>query len=344
MKLRRGGRIKDFRKKRGFPSKEGSQGSRDGEGYKGRPRKFKGKHEKTRDENPKSGSFQMKKHHKPRFPVVGESKNLRFKKPKKEENRKAQSSPYGRGSGKKPGPRRGRDFSGFKHKTHHASPRLERKGEGASNISFPEVFRIDGKIATKNKVGGNRVYGERIVRRGGSEYRIWDPYRSKVAAAIAKGLKGFPINKESKVLYLGASSGTTASHISDIADTVYCVEFSKRMMRDLLLVCEARKNMIALLADARHPWEYSNLIGEVDAVVQDVAQPDQAGILINNLDEFGFKHALLSIKARSINSVGDPKKIFRDEVDKLRTRFNILQEISLEPFEEDHILVLLEAK
>jgi fibrillarin-like pre-rRNA processing protein len=209
---------------------------------------------------------------------------------------------------------------------------------------FPGVFLAGGKLATLNTTPGYRVYNEKTIRDGRSEYRVWDPYRSKVAAALAKGLKEFPIRRGMSVLYLGASSGTTASHIADIADTVYCVEFSKRMMRELLLVCERKENMIPVLADARHPWEYENQVASVDTLIQDVAQPDQAGIVINNHDTFKFKTALLSIKARSINSVKDPQKVFRTEVDRLRGRFQILQEIDLQPYEEDHILVNLKAK
>ena len=79
-------------------------------------------------------------------------------------------------------------------------------------------------------------------------------------------------------------------------------------------------------------------------LIQDVAQPDQSGIVLNNWETFRFKDALLSIKARSINSVKDPAKVFRTEVDKLRGKFHILQEVDLQPYEEDHILVNLKAK
>jgi fibrillarin-like pre-rRNA processing protein len=209
---------------------------------------------------------------------------------------------------------------------------------------FGGVYLVDGKLATMNNTPRYRVYNEKTVFAAGKEYRIWDPYRSKVAAALAKGMKSFPVKPGSFVLYLGASSGTTASHIADIADTVYCVEFSKRMMRELMLVCERKQNMIPILADARHPWEYSNTIGQVDVLVQDVAQPDQSGIVINNWDTFRFRDALLSIKARSINSVKDPQAIFKREVDKLRGKFHILEEIDLQPYEEDHILVNMKAK
>ncbi len=209
---------------------------------------------------------------------------------------------------------------------------------------FPGVYLAGGRLATANNTPGYRVYNEKTVREGRQEYRIWDPYRSKVAAALAKGLKTFPVREGSSVLYLGASSGTTASHIADIAETVYCVEFSKRMMRELIQVCDRKQNMVPILADARRPWEYENTVGAADVLIQDVAQPDQSGIVLNNHDTFRFRDALLSIKARSINSVKDPQKVFKAEVDKLRGRFNILQEIDLQPYEEDHILVSLKAK
>jgi|GEM_PF-43128 len=219
--------------------------------------------------------------------------------------------------------------------------RSEDRGEKSR---FQGVHRIEGKLATKNSSPGYKVYDEKLVKRGRDEYRIWDPYRSKVAAALAKGLKEFPVREGSQVLYLGASSGTTASHIADIAGTVWCVEFSKRMMRELLPVCEKKENMVPILADARHPWEYANSIGDVDVLIQDVAQPDQAGILLNNHDTFGFPEAMLSIKARSINSAMDPKKVFATEIDKLAPRFEILQKLDLAPFEEDHVLVNLRQK
>jgi len=206
------------------------------------------------------------------------------------------------------------------------------------------VYFFNRKICTRNTTPGYKVYGEKTIRKKGKEYRIWDPYRSKVAAAIAKGLEELPINNGSSVLYLGASTGTTASHIADIAHTVYCVEFSKRMMRNLLHVCQKKKNMVPVLADARHPWEYTYKIGPADVAVQDVAQPDQAQILLSNQQVFGFEYALLSIKARSIDSSKDPKKVFKKEVDKIRQRFEVLQKINLAPYEEDHIMLSLKVK
>jgi len=210
---------------------------------------------------------------------------------------------------------------------------------------FPGVYRFGRDIGTLNSAPGFRVYGERVLHEHGREYRIWDPFRSKIAAGLLKGLKSFPMSPSSNVLYLGASSGTTASHIADITTgQVYCVEFSSRMMRELMLVCDRKRNMVPILGDARHPWEYDSLVVSADVLIQDVAQPDQASILLSNAEYYGIKKALISIKARSINSIKSPKEVFEGELAKISEKFSILQRIDLMPYDEDHILVSVEAK
>src|SRR5271170_2547259 len=150
---------------------------------------------------------------------------------------------------------------------------------------FDGVFRIDGKLATRSIYPGNKVYGEEIVKEDDIQYRLWNPYRSKLAAAIANGMQEMHIKKSSSVLYLGAASGTTSSHVSDIVGKegiVYCVEISERSMRDLLKVCETRTNMLPILQDARNVEIYADDIGKADIIYQDVAAKDQDDILIRN--------------------------------------------------------------
>lgn len=141
---------------------------------------------------------------------------------------------------------------------------------------FQGLYIINDHIATENLNPTQKVYGEKLVDFEGKEYRIWDPRRSKLAAAVFNGLKRFPFNEDSKVLYLGASAGTTPSHISDITRNgmVYCVEFSPRMMRELVELCKLRKNMIPILGDATKPRSYLNLVEKVDVLYCDVARPN----------------------------------------------------------------------
>ncbi len=203
----------------------------------------------------------------------------------------------------------------------------------------------DKKLATMNLCPGKTVYGEALESVRGVEYRIWDPYRSKLAAYIMKDAKQIPIKKGSKILYLGAGAGTTASHISDMIGeegVVYCIEFSQRALRELVTrLCTERSNIYPLLADARLPDNYPGFIKNVDGVYCDLAQPDQAKIMSDNAEIFLNKGdgGLIAIKARSINVSIDPKLIFKRELETLKRRgFEIIDKRRLEPFEKDHLM------
>lgn len=222
--------------------------------------------------------------------------------------------------------------------------------------SFPQIYWVtveDGirKLGTKNLATGSSVYGERLVKFKGEEYRIWDPYRSKLAAAILKGLETVPLYPDQKVLYLGAASGTTASHISDIVGEdghVYCVEFASRSLRDLVNnVCAFRYNMSPILADARLPESYSRMVQRVDSIYCDVAQPEQARLLADNADMFlsdgGW--VLLAIKSQSIDVTKEPAAVYRAEVSILESRgFHIREVIDLEPYDKAHAMAVAQKK
>ena len=202
-------------------------------------------------------------------------------------------------------------------------------------------------LATLNIVPGKTVYGERLIEAGGKEYRLWDSYRSKLAASILKGLPTIPIRSGCSVLYLGAATGTTVSHISDIIGIeghVYAVEFSPRSLRELIGKLSLRLNVIPILADARLPSSYRILVGEVDVVYCDVAQPEQARILADNVEMFLREKgtALLAVKARSIDSTKKPEKVFMEEIDVLKRRMlKVKAVVPLEPYDRDHVMVLI---
>jgi len=209
---------------------------------------------------------------------------------------------------------------------------------------FNGVYSLDDKLATKNLVKGIKVYGEKLIQIDDAEYRSWNPHRSKLSAAILNGLKNLPIKKDSKALYLGAASGTTASHMSDMMyeGMIYCVEFSPRMVRDLLNVCENRPNMVPVLADARRPESYQSLLEKVDLIYQDVAQPNQSEILIKNV-EFYLKpggKAIIAIKARSIDSTKKPETIIKNELKKIKKSLKVKEVVDLTPYAKDHCLAV----
>ena len=215
---------------------------------------------------------------------------------------------------------------------------------------YPRVYVVEledgsSRLATKNLVPGKRVYGEHLFKWKDEEYREWNAYRSKLAAALVKGLKELPIREGQKILYLGAGSGTTVSHVSDLIGlkgVVYAVEFAPRVMRELVVVADDRKNIVPILEDARFPTRYRAIVEEVDGIYADVAQPEQASIVADNADMFlkSGGWLLLAIKARSIDVTAEPSEVYKREIDTLKNRgFEIVDVVHLEPFDRDHAMV-----
>jgi fibrillarin-like pre-rRNA processing protein len=199
---------------------------------------------------------------------------------------------------------------------------------------------------TRNLVPGNRVYDEELLQIRGSEYRSWDPYRSKLAGAILKGeLDPDIIKPGDKVLYLGASTGTTASHVSDIVGKeglVVGVEMSARVGREFLeKVAKARGNVVPFISDARETERFGEF-GEMDVVYCDIAQRDQTEIAMTNARRHLKKGGrfLLVVKARSIDQLKEPKLVFKEEARKLSDAgFVVEAVIDLRPFDKDHALI-----
>jgi len=204
---------------------------------------------------------------------------------------------------------------------------------------------------TKNLTPGESVYNEKRVsveeKEPGTktEYRVWNPFRSKIASAIVGGIGNIYMKPGSKVLYLGGASGTTCSHVADLVGPegcVYAVEFSKRSGRDLVNMAKKRTNVIPIIEDARHPQKYRMLMPMVDVIFADVAQPDQARILGLNAAMFvkNRGHFVISIKASCVDSTKAPEVVFASEIEALKKeKFRPVERISLEPYERDHIVV-----
>ena len=209
----------------------------------------------------------------------------------------------------------------------------------------------DDALVTLNMIPGKAVYGEKRISVDGAdgekkEYRVWNPFRSKLGAAVLAGVSDIFIAPGKKVLYLGAASGTTVSHVSDIVGPegiVYAVEFSPRSGRDLISMSKIRTNVIPILEDARLPLRYRMLVGMVDTIFADVAQPDQARIVGINAQYFlkNDGHFVISIKANCIDSTLAAEAVFASERKKLKGMgFKPKEQITLEPYDRDHAVVI----
>lgn len=211
---------------------------------------------------------------------------------------------------------------------------------------LPHLFTDGKSIFTRNLVHGKSVYGEKLVSEGGVEYRLWDPRRSKLAALLHKGCALFPFELRSTVLYLGAASGTTVSHISDISvdGLIYSIEISPRPFRKLMRLSGERENIVPILADANNIQDYQQIVVAADILYQDIAQRNQAEIFIENtslLKDEGMGYIM--VKARSIDVTSNPRSVYRKVERKLEScGLEVLEKRELSPYEKDHVAMVVQ--
>lgn len=214
---------------------------------------------------------------------------------------------------------------------------------------FPNIVIDKGRLYTVNLIPGESVYEEKLKNFQGKEYRQWDARRSKLAAAILKRISQIGLKENDYVLYLGASTGTTVSHISDIVGkegAVFAVEFAPRVLRDLVFMATKRKNIAPILADANQPFEYLEKICLVDFLFQDIAQRNQAGIFLKNcrlyLKNGGF--AVISVKSRSIDIAKKPRQIYSEVKQEIEKELTIVDFRVLDPIQKDHCVFVCKKK
>lgn len=228
-----------------------------------------------------------------------------------------------------------------------AAGRADEKGQRQPEQSqFPGVYKLRKgmriQLLTRNLSPGEQVYGEQLVRKAGVEYRAWEAKRSKLAAAILNGLNQLGLADGQSVLYLGASSGTTVSHVSDIVGSeglVFAVENAPTMVRELVFVAEKRQNLIPILEDANHPERYQHRVLHADFLYQDISQRNQVEIFLKNVHLFlrpsGF--CVLCVKARSIDMTKNPRDLFKEVRKQLEKEMLVVDARDLSPFQRDHM-------
>ncbi|HJN57101.1 MAG: fibrillarin-like rRNA/tRNA 2'-O-methyltransferase [Candidatus Woesearchaeota archaeon] len=216
-------------------------------------------------------------------------------------------------------------------------------------IKKSKVFEVyEGrmnKLYTVNLIPGKSVYDESLLRQNNIEYREWNAYSSKLAAAILNKCPNIFLRKNDVVLYLGSSTGTTVSHVSDIVGKegfVFAVDVAPRVMRDLVFNLEARKNVAPVLADGNNFKALREKVSMVDFIYQDIAQKNQVNIFMNSINTFMKKdgYAIIMVKARSIDVTRKPKQIFNEIREILQRELTIIDFRELEPYQKDHVMFI----
>ncbi|MAG47992.1 fibrillarin [archaeon] len=213
-------------------------------------------------------------------------------------------------------------------------------------------FQWQGKkklVLTKNLTPKIKFFKEDLILEDNTEYRIFEPGRSKYSAAILQKISKLPIKENDSILYLGASHGYTCSYLSDIIGNkgyIFAVDLSPRVVRDLVKVSSVRENIIPLLFDANKPFLYKEKITKVDILYQDIAQRNQVDIFLKNVDLFlkNNGYCILCIKSRSIDVTKNPGEIYSYVRKQLAKKLKILDSKTLDPFQKDHCFFVCQKK
>jgi len=205
------------------------------------------------------------------------------------------------------------------------------------------LITLKDKLYTKC-IDNLKWYDEVVIKQDNYYLREWSPFSSKISAAIKKGFV-LPEIQNKEVLYLGSSTGTTVSHLSDLqAKQIIGVDIASVTMLPFLELSKKRENIVPLLFDAGHLEECKLLHAvKFDFVFQDIAQKNMVETFIDNIKLFAKSgiHAI-ALKASSIDSTKLPKQVLDLSLKKLQdAKIKVEKIIDLTPFEKNHYFIVV---
>ena len=202
------------------------------------------------------------------------------------------------------------------------------------------------KLATLNNASINEVYNEKIIKINGKQYNLWNPYTSKLAAAIVNGMEIFPILEKTKVLYLNSTIEKTLSHISDIIGVngkIFILrDINENSKKFLDNVMNDRTNVFTITRDNGDPAKFSSKSEMVNVVYVDITQHNETEVAIQNCKRYlrdgGF--LMLVVPTKKIDFVNNPNGQNLEEIQKLQSSFEIIQQINLTDFFKEHSMII----
>ena len=214
------------------------------------------------------------------------------------------------------------------------------------DVIFWVTVRNEKKLATLSNLSTNQDYKENLVEMNGKQYSIWNPYMSKLAAAIINGMEIFPILKKTKILYLDPTSEKTIKHISDIVGINGKIFVVRNIMKNsknfLEQIAKNRSNIFTIIPDKTNPARLTGMTEMVDVIYIDIAEHNQTEIAIQNCKNHlrigGF--LMLIVPTKNIDFTSNPSKKNQEERKKLQTSFDIIQEINLTDFFKEYSMVI----
>ena len=213
------------------------------------------------------------------------------------------------------------------------------------NTIFWITIKNKKKLATLNNAGINEAYNEKLTEINGKQYNVWNPYTSKLAAAIVNGMEIFPILEKTKVLYLNTTIEKTLSHISDIIGMngkIFVVRDMVENSKNFLeKVRNNRVNIFSITRENGVPARFSST-EMVNVVYVDITQHNETEVAIQNCKNYlrngGF--LMLVVPTKKIDFINNPSKQNLEEMQKLQSSFEIIQQINLTDFFKEYSMII----
>ena len=217
------------------------------------------------------------------------------------------------------------------------------------------------QLATKNLVEGTKTHKEKTVIVNGEEFLEWNPYKSKLAAAIRNGLQILPIIKNSKIVCISPLEESTILHISNIVGnggSVFVIIVDKNKKSFLNKLVDTHKNIIPIY-DTVDELSSSSITGKVDALYVDIPESEQIEMIVKKYGSLLKNDGFLMLIVKKDDNAIIEKDIagwmaeqraglnkVREITTKLKSQFEIIQEINLgisyamEPYHKFYTFIL----
>ena len=228
------------------------------------------------------------------------------------------------------------------------------------------IFQIqignEEQLATKNIVKGTKTRKEKIVIVNNEEFLEWNPYKSKLAAAIRSGLQILPIIKNSKVVCINPLEESTILHISNIVGSggsVFVIDVNKNKKSFLNKLVDTHENIIPIYDTIDELSFSSSITGKVDALYVDITEAEQIKQIVDKCELLLKNEGFLMLVAKKDGDAILENDIvgwmaeqraglnkIREITAKLKSQFEIIQEINLginyamEPYHKLHAFIL----
>ena len=228
------------------------------------------------------------------------------------------------------------------------------------------IFQVkigdEEQLATKNIVKGTKTRKEKIVIVNNEEFLEWNPYKSKLAAAIRNGLQILPIIKNSKVVCINLPEESTILHISNIVGSdgsVFVIDVNKNKKSFLNKLVNTHKNIIPIYDTVDELSFSSSITGKVDALYVDIPESEQIETIVEKYGSLLKNEGFLMLIAKKDDNAIIENDIagwmaeqraglnkIREITTKLKSQFEIIQEINLgvnyvmEPYHKLHAFIL----